>query len=102
MTEKLFAEVTQWQKETFPNATTLSKILHLRKEVNELEVDVKLNLSGKHLEFADCFFLLFGAAAAEGMTYQDICNAIVEKMEINKKRLWGNPDKDGVVYHVKE
>jgi hypothetical protein len=54
------------------------------------------------MEFADCFILLFGAAASDGMSYDDICKAIDEKMEINFNRKWGKPNNDGVVNHIRE
>lgn len=101
MNEQQFNEITAWQKQTFGQATTLSKIEHLKQEIIELELDVTANEVNRRLEFADCFFLLFGAAAADGMTYQDICNAVQEKFEINKKRQWGEPDENGVVKHIK-
>lgn len=101
MTEQQFNEIIAWQKQTFGQATALSKIEHLKEEIIELELDVTSNEVNKHLEFADCFFLLFGAAAADGMTYQDICQAIQEKFEINKAREWGKPDEKGVVRHNK-
>jgi hypothetical protein len=100
MKQKQFEEITIWQKETFGSATSLSKIEHLKEEIKELEYDVLNNNQDRRLEFADCFFLLFGAAAADGMSYEDICNCIQEKFEINKKRKWGNPDKNGVVKHI--
>lgn len=59
MTEKQFSEVTRWQKETFPNATALSKIHHLKEEVDELIIDLGIDGTNKRLEFADCFLLLF-------------------------------------------
>lgn len=102
MTKQQFEEITQWQKETFGKATSLSKLSHLEQEIQELADAIVDNLPDKKLEFADCFFLLFGAAAADGMTYDDICNAISEKFEINKKRKWGKPNADGVVNHIKE
>lgn len=101
MTEQQFIEITKWQKETFGQATPLSKISHLAQELQELVEDLKNNGPGKRLEFADCFFLLFGAAAADGMTFQDIVAAIQEKFEINKSRKWGKPDENGVVNHIK-
>lgn len=101
MKENQFKEITAWQKETFGEATALSKIEHLKQEIEELSIDIIFKSSEKHLEFADCFFLLFGAAAADGMTYEDICNAIQEKFEINKARKWGKPDANGVVNHIK-
>lgn len=100
MKEEQFEKITKWQKEVFTNATPLSKIHHLKEEVNELQEDLENDNPIRRLEFADCLLLLFGSAAADGMTYQDICNAIDEKFEIVKKRKWGKPDKNGVVKHV--
>ncbi len=54
------------------------------------------------MEFADCFILLFGSAASDGMTYDDIVDAINKKMEINLNRKWGKPDENGIVNHIKE
>jgi len=100
MTEQLFNEITAWQQEKFPNATPLSKIAHLAEELQELVSDLKTKAPERRLEFADCFFLLFGAAAADGMSYDDIVSAILEKWNINKVRKWGKPDADGVVRHI--
>lgn len=100
MTEQQFAEISAWQKQTFPQATSLSKIEHLLEEVQELKVDLQTGNPDRRLEFADCFILLFGAANADGMTFGDIRNAIHEKHKINKNRKWGNPDKNGVVKHI--
>lgn len=101
MNQNQFNEITKWQKETFGQATSLSKILHLKEEITELTLDVFDKKPERRLEFADCFFLLFGAAAADGMTYEDIEACIDEKFEINKARKWGKPDANGVVNHVK-
>lgn len=101
MTEEQFKEITKWQSETFPDATDLSKLHHLKDEVDELIEDVECNNLARRLEFADCILLIFGSASANGMSYEDICNAVDEKMEINKARKWGKPDKNGVVNHVK-
>lgn len=101
MNEKQFNKITIWQKETFGSSTPLSKISHLKQEIRELEKDLKSCNKERRLEFADCFFLLFGAASADGMTYKNICVAIEEKFKINKSRNWGKPDKDGVVNHLK-
>lgn len=105
MTEEMFDEITKWQRETFPQATKFSKIAHLEQELEELVMALHSEHeteTGKQSEFADCFMLLFGAAAAHGMTYDDICCAIAQKMEINKSRKWGQPDKNGVVNHIRE
>lgn len=104
MTEQQFRDITEWQNETFKNATSTSKINHLKEEVDELWLSIKFGSPVTEIrhEFADCFLLLFGAAASEGMTYANIVDAINEKMEINKKRKWGNPNAQGYVKHIDE
>ena len=101
MKAEQFKKVVEWQKKTFPNATALSKVAHLQEEVEELSDDLLTDNPDRRLEYADCILLIFGSAASDGMTYEDICNALDEKMKINKARKWGKPDKNGVVNHVK-
>lgn len=109
MNKQQFEKITTWQDETFPKSTEISRINHLVKEVKELEIEAHIfkgkptseNRSAKNQEYADCLFLLFGAASKEGLTYEDVCNAINEKFEINKNRVWGKPDVNGVINHVK-
>lgn len=101
MTEEQYIAITTWQNNTFTQATALSKIAHLRQEIEELADDIKNNNPNQNLEFADCFILLFGAANSAGMSYQNIIDAINQKMEINYQRHWGKPNEDGVVNHVK-
>ncbi len=113
MTENQFNKIHEWQKATFPAATPYSKLAHLIKELVELKnamegekehkghFSYKVALEKTRMEFADCFFLLFGSAAAYGLDYEDICDAIEKKFEINKARIWGKPDADGVVEHTK-
>lgn len=100
MTKNQFTEIIEWQRQTFGQATAYSKVTHLKEEINELMIDIRINADWKRHEYADCFFLLFGAAAADGMSYEDICQAIQEKFEINKARKWGAPDSNGVVKHI--
>lgn len=101
MNKRQFDEITEWQKVTFGQATALSKIAHLTEELQELVTDLQNNNVGKTMEFADCFILLFGAAASDGMSYDDICNCIDEKMSINYLRKWGKPKENGVVNHIR-
>lgn len=102
MTPELFEAVTTWQEKTFTKATALSIAYHLQEEVKELISDIEANSDDRRLEYADCFLLLFGAAKADGYSYEDICNLIAEKFEIVKSRKWGEPDAKGVVKHIKE
>ena len=103
MKKKQFTEITKWQKKTFGQATPLSKIAHLKEEVEELEQAVykNENVSSTLMEFADCFILLFGAASSYGMDYEHICEAIEAKMKINRVRKWGVQKENGVVNHIK-
>lgn len=52
-------------------------------------------------EFADCFMLLFDAAAHFHLTVEAIRAQMERKLEINKQRKWGTPDDNGVVEHIK-
>ena len=102
MNKRQFKEITQWQNETFGQATALSKIAHLAEEMQELVTDLQNKDPNRRLEFADCFILLFGAAASDGMSYEKILEAIEEKMLINYQRKWGNPNENGVVNHIRD
>ncbi len=94
--DKLFTEITEWQRETFRNANNpVPALKHLQKEVVELISD-----PSDPLEYADCLFLLFDAAQRVGLTYDDLVVAVAQKFEINKARKWGAPDADGVMEHV--
>lgn len=109
MTQEQFISITKWQNKTFGKATPLSKIAHLAEEIQELvdaikDIDHTIDFKkerAKKLEWADCFILLFGAAASDGMSYQDIIDSIDDKMVINKNRTWGKPKENGVVNHIK-
>ena len=96
-------DVYKWQDETFKTATSLSKLYHLKKEINELieavEKDERLAFAS---EYADCFLLLFGAARKDGLESEDILKVMILKQEINKRRKWGEADENGVVEHISE
>lgn len=102
MNKRQFEEITKWQNKTFGQAVALSKIAHLAEELQELVNDLKSGNKDKRLEFADCFILLFGAAASDGMSYEKILEAIEEKMLINYQRKWGPPNENGVVNHIRD
>ena len=105
--KQLLSEIHEWQKKTFTEANPVSKLHHLSKEVVEL-VDALKNMGTVYseeevkMEYADCFFLLFGSAMAYGMDLYEIERVMRKKLEINKKRKWGKPDENGVVLHEKE
>lgn len=100
MNKGQFQFVTHWQRETFPKATALSMIAHLRQELDELVTAIEMDTAVPH-EFADCFMLLYGAADRAGLRHHNIVAAIDDKMAINRLRKWGEPDENGVVNHIK-
>jgi NTP pyrophosphatase (non-canonical NTP hydrolase) len=100
--QELIDELHSWQEETFPHADAISKLHHLAKEVPELIEELKgMDDKAIRMEYADCFLLLFGSAAMHGLSAEEICDAIKEKLEINRSRTWGKPDENGVVEHIK-
>ena len=92
--DEIVKEITQWQAETFPQATKESVLTHLLREVKELEKD-----PSDKMEMADVFFLLLALANQYGYDLKEI---VAEKLEINLGREWAEPDQDGVVEHVRE
>jgi len=101
--QKIFREVTAWQQATFKEATPESLTKHLRNEVDELLAETQRGTvdDATKYEIADCFFLLFGIADRLGIDYDDIRIAIIEKLQINKERLWREPNKEGLYLHVR-
>jgi len=101
----LMQEITDWQDSVFTQATALSAVTHLQREVIELTFAIQseqLKKEGQDdiiKELADCFLLVVGVAHLSGI---DLEAAAIEKLEINKARVWGVPDADGVVEHVRE
>lgn len=109
MTKEMFEEITAWQKEIFTKATSMSAANHLKEEVFELLCELNDGHTGFlsdeqkskiKSEYADCFLLLFGSASLFGLSYDDICKAINNKMEINKARKWGGVNEQGYVKHL--
>jgi Protein of unknown function (DUF550) len=91
------ARVAKWSKATFnPNNEYRADAIaaHLSDEVAEVVADPT-----DHLEIADCYILLAGLCGQVGV---DAEAAIAEKMTINMRRRWGQPDARGVVNHIKE
>lgn len=92
--DSVLAEVVAWQRQTFTYATPASITDHLRREAIELAAD-PTNLS----ELADVMLLVAGLASNLGA---DLTTVVAEKLAINRRRTWGQPDENGVVEHVRE
>lgn len=87
--------IAEWADAVYPDRTpehALTKMmLHEIPELLQGGVD-------DPLEFADVAILLFDIAHLKGI---DIGKAISDKMEINKKRIWGVDPATGMMSHVK-
>jgi dCMP deaminase len=94
--DTVLAEVNEWQAVTFPRATPSSVVAHLKREVDELAADP--TDTG---ELADVIFLVVGLAYELGLSMTDLAEIVAQKLAINRKRTWGEPDADGVVEHVR-
>jgi Protein of unknown function (DUF550) len=90
-------EQGRWAQGNFPTQTVVSKIKHLRREVDEL-------LANPHdrSEMADCFLLLLDIASRQNMTVAQLVEIAAQKLEINRRRQWGRPDAEGVCEHIRE
>lgn len=93
MSEDIFQRVGRWGAATFPASTDWAKLVHLRKELAELE-----ERPDSAEEMADVVMLVCHLAHAHGV---DLAAAIDWKLDICQRRIWGPPDADGVVEHVR-
>lgn len=94
-------EYARWAFETFPDATPKSITLHMLKEVCELfdAVDGGCPVEEISAEIADMQLLLFHLASRLNINVE---SATRDKFNVNKSRVWGKPDVNGVVEHVRE
>jgi len=114
--QKLMNDVAEWSDSTFGDCQRNPGIVyHLIKEVPELIEAIKNYqdensvvhpsksnqlLEKVYYEFADCFMLLLDSAHHMAISFETIIKYTKKKLEINKKRKWGKPDKNGVVEHI--
>ena len=90
-------EVVCWADEQFPNRTPGIALLKLFSELGEL-----IDEPDKRSEWADVFILLLDIAHLCNVSADDILRAIVEKMKINRERIWQRQNGiTGVISHKK-
>ena len=103
--KKLIKNIQKWQRSVFPEGTPNSIFAHLTKEIIELSHEVtcysfqKSSTSALGEEIADCMILLVGIADRANI---DIVKAVKTKHKKNKQRTWGDPDRNGVIEHIKD
>ncbi|WP_221928559.1 dATP/dGTP pyrophosphohydrolase domain-containing protein [Enterococcus faecalis] len=79
----------EWSQATFGNVGPVGPLKHLSKEALEAAAEPD-DLS----EWADMQFLLWDAQRRAGITDEQITQAMIEKLAVNKQREWPEP-KDG-------
>jgi len=87
--EQVRREHAAWSESTFGNVGPIGPLKHLSKEALEAAAEPD-DLS----EWADMQFLLWDAQRRAGITDEQITQAMVEKLAVNKQREWPEP-KDG-------
>lgn len=79
----------EWSQATFGNVGPVGPLKHLSKEALEAAEQ-----PGDLSEWADMQFLLWDAQRRAGITDDQITQAMIEKLAVNKQRSWPEP-KDG-------
>ncbi|MBD7644497.1 DUF550 domain-containing protein [Klebsiella pneumoniae] len=79
----------EWSQATFGNVGPVGPLKHLSKEALEAAAE-----PGDLSEWADMQFLLWDAQRRAGVTDEQITQAMIEKLVVNKQREWPDP-KDG-------
>lgn len=87
--EQVRREHAKWSQDTFGNVGPVGPLKHLSKEALEAAAE-----PGDLSEWADMQFLLWDAQRHAGISDEQITQAMVEKLAVNKQREWPEP-KDG-------
>ncbi|EOW0899696.1 DUF550 domain-containing protein [Klebsiella pneumoniae] len=87
----------EWSQATFGNVGPVGPLKHLSKEALEAAAE-----PGDLSEWADMQFLLWDAQRRAGITDEQITQAMVEKLAVNKQRKWPEPKDGEPRLHIKE
>lgn len=87
--EQVRREHAEWSQATFGNVGPVGPLKHLSKEALEAAEQ-----PGDLSEWADMQFLLWDAQRRAGITDDQITQAMIDKLAVNKQREWPEP-KDG-------
>lgn len=90
-------EHAEWSQATFGNVGPVGPLKHLSKEALEA-ADEPGDLS----EWADMQFLLWDAQRRAGITDEQITQAMIDKLAVNKQRSWPEPKDGEPRLHIKE
>lgn len=95
--EQVRQEHAEWSQETFGNVGPVGPLKHLSKEALEAAAEPS-DLS----EWADMQFLLWDAQRRAGITDDQITQAMIDKLAVNKQREWPEPKDGEPRLHIKE
>lgn len=95
--ERIRRERAEWSDATFGDVGPIGPLKHLSKEALEAAAEPD-DLS----EWADMQFLLWDAQRRAGITDEQITQAMIEKLAINKARQWPEPKDGEPRLHIKE
>nr|ELA2662979.1 DUF550 domain-containing protein [Klebsiella pneumoniae] len=87
--EQVRRQHAEWSQATFGNVGPVGPLKHLSKEALEAAAE-----PGDLSEWADMQFLLWDAQRRAGITDEQITQAMIDKLAVNKQRKWPEP-KDG-------
>ena len=90
-------EHAEWSQATFGNVGPVGPLKHLSKEALEAAAE-----PDDHSEWADMQFLLWDAQRRAGITDEQITQAMIEKLAVNKQREWPEPKDGEPRLHIKE
>ncbi|CAH3928848.1 hypothetical protein AI2680V1_4158 [Citrobacter freundii] len=95
--EQIRREHAAWSLTTFGDVGPVGPLKHLSKEALEAAAEPS-DLS----EWADMQFLLWDAQRRAGISDEQITQAMVEKLAVNKQREWPEPKDGEPRLHIKE
>ncbi len=95
--EQIRQEHAEWSQSTFGNVGPIGPLTHLSKEALEAAAE-----PGDLSEWADMQFLLWDAQRRAGITDEQINQAMIDKLAVNKKREWPEPKDGEPRLHIKE
>ena len=95
--DQIRQEHAEWSQATFGNVGPVGPLKHLSKEALEAAEQ-----PGDLSEWADMQFLLWDAQRRAGITDEQITQAMIEKLAVNKQREWPEPKDGEPRLHIKE
>lgn len=95
--DQIRREHAGWSDATFGDVGPIGPLKHLSKEALEAAAE-----PGDLSEWADMQFLLWDAQRRAGISDEQITQAMIEKLAINKARQWPEPKNGEPRLHIKE